>query len=89
MLENYSDTIRIHTCFIHRYFFLLILLFTQFMKLHAESKIDSTIQNQPWSIRMAESIMSRNPNGYGNWDYVTGTVLKGFEELWRKTGSEL
>jgi len=37
---------------------------------------------------MAESIMTRRPDGYGNWDYVTGTVLKGFEELWRRTGDD-
>ena len=41
-----------------------------------------------WSVRMAESVMTRHPNGYGNWDYVTGTVLRGFEELWRRTGDE-
>lgn len=41
-----------------------------------------------WSVRMAESIMKRNPNFYAGWDYVTGTVLKGFEEIWRKTGDQ-
>jgi unsaturated rhamnogalacturonyl hydrolase len=41
---------------------------------------------QPWSVRMAESVMSRHPVTYGSWDYVTGTVLKGFEELWRTRG---
>ena len=45
-------------------------------------------KGQQWSVRMAESIMSRHPQGYGAWDYVTGTVLKGFEELWRKTGDD-
>jgi hypothetical protein len=45
-------------------------------------------KGQPWSVRMAESIMTRHPQGYGQWDYVTGTVLKGFEELWRKTGED-
>lgn len=42
-------------------------------------------RKEPWSIRMAESIMMRRPNIYGDWDYVTGTVLRGFEELWSKT----
>jgi len=37
---------------------------------------------------MADSIMKRNPVVYGDWDYVTGTVLKGFEELWKETGEE-
>lgn len=32
--------------------------------------------------------MMRNPNVYDDWDYVTGTVLKGFEELWRETGDQ-
>src|SRR4030042_4712742 len=45
-------------------------------------------ENALWSVRMAESVMTRSPNGYGNWDYVTGTVLRGFEELWRVTGEE-
>lgn len=46
------------------------------------------IGQESWSVRMAESIMVRHPGSYGSWNYVTGTVLKGFEELWRKTGDE-
>jgi unsaturated rhamnogalacturonyl hydrolase len=49
---------------------------------------NGTAKKQLWSIRMAESVMTRRPNGYGDWDYVTGTVLKAFEELWRKTGDK-
>lgn len=44
--------------------------------------------NPSWSVRMAESIMARQPNGYADWDYVTGAVLKGFEGVWRKTGDQ-
>ena len=47
-----------------------------------------TADESLWSVRMAESVMTRHPSGYGNWDYVTGTVLRGFEELWRVTGDE-
>lgn len=43
---------------------------------------------QRWSVRMAESIMTRNPQVYDDWDYVTGTVLRGFEAVWRATGDE-
>src|SRR3972149_6544915 len=43
-------------------------------------------QSLPFSQRMAESIMQMRPNRYGSWNYETGTVLKGFEELWRQTG---
>lgn len=39
-----------------------------------------------WSVRMAESVMTRHPNNYSNsWGYTEGTVLKSFEELWRST----
>lgn len=41
-----------------------------------------------WSVRMAESVMQRRPVVYGEWDYVTGTVLKGFEQLWRRSGDQ-
>lgn len=44
--------------------------------------------DQSWSVRMAESVMARQPDVYDDWDYVTGTVLKGFEELWRYTGDQ-
>jgi unsaturated rhamnogalacturonyl hydrolase len=37
------------------------------------------------AIHMAESIMERNPAVYNDWDYVTGTVMKGFESVWRVT----
>lgn len=61
-----------------------VLLFP--IDFHAQDNSGNSSVNQLWSVRMAESIMLRYPNGYGNWDYVTGTVLKGFEELWRRTG---
>lgn len=66
--------------------FILFLICVQFMNCSGNGTSKS--KNQLWSVRMAESIMTRRPNGYGDWDYVTGTVLKGFEELWRKTGDK-
>ncbi len=39
-----------------------------------------------WSVRMAESVMARNPAGLTKWSYVTGTYLRGFEEVWKTTG---
>lgn len=41
-----------------------------------------------WSVRMAESVMQRHPNVYGNWNYETGTILRGFVEAWWATGDE-
>jgi unsaturated rhamnogalacturonyl hydrolase len=47
----------------------------------------SSYSTTPWSVRMAQSEMIRNPYKYtigsGNiWDYVNGTVLKGFANVW-------
>jgi unsaturated rhamnogalacturonyl hydrolase len=44
------------------------------------------LDGREWAVRMAESIMAQHPETYGEWDYVTGTVLRGFEEVWRMTG---
>ena len=41
-----------------------------------------------FSVKMAESVMQRHPEVYDNWNYVTGTVLNGFEAVWRATGDE-
>ncbi|MGQ9730774.1 MAG: glycoside hydrolase family 88/105 protein [Candidatus Zipacnadales bacterium] len=41
-----------------------------------------------WGTGIAETIMRRHADGYGDWDYVTGTVLRGFEEMWRVTGDD-
>ena len=82
MLAMKSNRRRIQDKFIK---LLLPFLCVPFMNVHTKNAND---QSQRWSIRMAESIMTRRPNGYGNWDYVTGTVLKGFEELWRRTGDD-
>jgi len=44
---------------------------------------------QSYSEIMANSIMVEHPTTYNEWDYVTGTVLKGFYELWRLTKNEV
>ena len=41
-----------------------------------------------FSFKMAESVMQRHPDVYGNWNYVTGTVLKGFETVWRTSNDK-
>ncbi len=52
------------------------------------STFSQEVYSPRYSERMANSIMVRHPNVYGSWDYVTGTVLKAFYELWRLTGEE-
>ena len=44
------------------------------------------VTGRTWAVRMAESIMNRHRDRYDDWNYVTGTVLRGFEEVWRLTG---
>lgn len=44
--------------------------------------------NTPMSAKFADSEISRHPDVYGSWDYVTGTVLVGFEMVWRQTGDK-
>ena len=42
----------------------------------------------PWSVRMAEAVMERRSLVRERWDYETGTVLRGIEELWADTGDD-
>lgn len=85
MLAMKSNRRRIQGKFIKLLISPLCLLL---MNIHSEGSTNVYDQSQRYSIRMAESIMTRRPDGYGNWDYVTGTVLKGFEELLRRTGDD-
>ena len=42
----------------------------------------------PEVFAMADSIMARKPETYGSWNYETGTVLRGFQELYEHSGEE-
>ncbi len=42
--------------------------------------------NQRWSVRMADSVMEREPLKLKKWGaYDSGVVLKGIEQVWRET----
>jgi unsaturated rhamnogalacturonyl hydrolase len=41
---------------------------------------------QLWSVRMAESVMRRNPVVHPDWDYTAGVVLQGIWNVGQKTG---
>ena len=45
-------------------------------------------ENPLYSEWMAESVIQRNPGIYRDWDYETGTLLRGFQSLWELTGEE-
>jgi len=62
---------------------ILIFLIITHSFIHSQDYLD-------WAEKVAESVMMRNPDVYnnGNWDYVTGTILRGFQELWYETGKE-
>lgn len=40
----------------------------------------------PWSVRMAETVMTRKPVLSDEWHYEVGLMLKAFERLWERTG---
>ena len=41
---------------------------------------------QLWSVRMAESVVRRNPVVHKEWDYIAGLVLLGVDQVGRLTG---
>jgi unsaturated rhamnogalacturonyl hydrolase len=43
-------------------------------------------QTKSWSVRVAESVMRRNPVVYEKWDYTAGLVLLGLERVGASTG---
>jgi unsaturated rhamnogalacturonyl hydrolase len=45
-------------------------------------------QEPSYAVSMAESTLKNHPGNYGSWDYVTGTVLRGYMELWKITGEK-
>jgi unsaturated rhamnogalacturonyl hydrolase len=59
----------------------VLFLFMVLNKVRAQQPV-------PYSVAMAESIMNTSPGGYGGWNYVSGTVLRGFIEVWKITGEK-
>ena len=43
---------------------------------------------EPWSVRMAETVMEQKPDFTPEWEYEMGVMLKGFHELYERTGDE-
>lgn len=55
--------------------------------LGAEGSSVSTAR-QAWSVKTVETVMQRHPLLMERWDYTSGLVLKGIEQVWRRTGDE-
>ena len=67
--------------------FVLVILTFSTNGLRAQT---SKYQPLGWSKKMASSVMTRSPLIAPNdWTYTTGTVLRGFEELWVRTGDNI
>lgn len=56
---------------------------------------NSHAQSQPWSVRMADSDMTRNPKGWmldfskePKWNYCHGLVCSALEQVWEQTNDE-
>ena len=48
------------------------------------SNMTNVPADQKWSVRIADSVMQRNPI-LPTWDYETGLALKAIEQVWQKT----
>lgn len=46
------------------------------------------MNNEQWSVRMADSVMQRNPIIATKWAYEWGLVLKGIWDVWSQTGHQ-
>lgn len=46
------------------------------------------VSETPWSVRMADSVMRRQPILGEKWAYEWGVVLKGIEQVWIETGHD-
>jgi unsaturated rhamnogalacturonyl hydrolase len=45
-----------------------------------------TARTKPWSVRVAESVMRRNPVVFEKWDYTAGLILVAMERVGPSTG---
>ena len=69
------------------YSVLLVFIISQLLFCQSNTKIEisDSYSITPWSVRMVESEMKREPIYLNSWGYVEGTFLKSVEELWRTT----
>jgi len=50
-----------------------------------ETALSNKFNDQPWSVRTADSVMKRNPTLADRWAYEWGLVAKAIEQVWLKT----
>ncbi|MBN1780564.1 glycoside hydrolase family 88 protein [bacterium] len=74
------------------YIGILLLLMVPLVTCRESKQID---RDQPWSVRMARSVMSRNPEPWmidfrnkPKWEYTQGLVLKSLLDVWQVTRDE-
>ena len=74
---------------------LVAMIFFSACQSDAERKQTAAPDDQPWSVRMAESEMQRrgdsflfNDSAKSSWVYETGVFLKSLEQVWRQTGDD-
>src|SRR5688500_1754662 len=48
---------------------------------HAPPQRRTSADGTPWSVRMARSVMRRNPQTHRRWDYTQGVVLNAIERV--------
>src|SRR5262245_61946927 len=45
------------------------------------------IADQPWSVRMADSMLKRHDPAAAQWHYEHGLLLQAIDQVWRATGA--
>ncbi|HEX5869280.1 MAG TPA: glycoside hydrolase family 88 protein [Longimicrobium sp.] len=53
---------------------------------HAAPRPRASSDGRPWSVRVAESVMRRNPQTHRRWDYTQGVALGAIERVALATG---
>ncbi|GAB2530746.1 glycoside hydrolase family 88/105 protein [Spirosoma aerophilum] len=72
---------------------LLLVLLT--ISVWAQPTGKTTVSDKPWSVRMADSDMIRNPKGWmldfskvPRWNYCHGLVCSALEQVWKESSDE-
>ncbi|QHW00028.1 glycosyl hydrolase family 88 [Spirosoma endbachense] len=92
-MEDVKKAKQIHP--VRLFFLWVVLLASLKASVLAQQTRTSAETNVPWSVRMADSDMGRNPKGWmldfskvPRWGYCNGLVCSSLEKLWRQTHTE-
>jgi len=65
---------------------LVLATFPPAVRAQGGAAVPRAAANEPWSVRMAESVMRRQPIVHEEWDYTAGLILLGIDQVGTLTG---